>query len=246
VQNTITKQHSTSINNNQGGTTMTRKVLAVLVMAALATTMALAQSVVASKHDLSTLGGIADRSTNETQVCIFCHTPHQKGMTAKPLWNKTLSAQATYGTYTNTTIDATDITDIGGGTGVSNLCMSCHDGTVAVNSLGNTSGVGTPTMGSGTELDATGHIRSAREAYLGTDLTNDHPINFTYDATLATNDGGLATPNSARWVDAAHTIPLYGAKVQCASCHNPHDNQYGSFARVTNARSALCIKCHNK
>ncbi|MGC8898843.1 MAG: cytochrome c3 family protein [Bacteroidota bacterium] len=124
--------------------------------------------------------------------------------------------------------------------------MSCHDGTVAVNSLGNYSSVGTPTMGSGTELDATGKIATGREANLGTNLTNDHPINFTYDAALATADGGLVTPVSTNYVDAAQKVPLYSGTVQCASCHNPHNNQYGSFVRKSNSGSSLCLTCHVK
>ncbi len=204
------------------------------------------QSVVGSKHDLSTSGGITNKSTNETQVCIFCHTPHQKTLvTASPLWNKALSAQATYGVYASSTLNAT-VADIGPGGTVSNLCMSCHDGTVAVNSLGNTSSIGTPAMGSGTELSATFQIAAGRAANLGTSLTTDHPINFTYDAALVTADGGLVSPNSASYVDVAHTIPLYGGKVQCASCHNPHSNTNAPFMRATNAGSALCLKCHVK
>ena len=205
-----------------------------------------AQSVVASKHDLSTGGGITNKSTNETQVCIFCHTPHQKTITATPLWNKTLSAQATYGVYTNASSLNAAPTDIGGGTSVSNLCMSCHDGTVAVNSLDNKSSFGTPTMGTGTELNATFQIAATREAMIGTSLTNDHPINFTYDAALATADGGLVSPNSASYVDAAHAVPLYGGKLQCASCHNPHNNAHSSFLRKANSGSALCLTCHSK
>ncbi|MCL6097184.1 MAG: cytochrome c3 family protein [Bacteroidetes bacterium] len=204
-----------------------------------------AQSIVASKHDLSTGGGITNKSTNESQVCIFCHTPHQKTITATPLWNKTLSAQATYGVYASGTLNAT-LTDVGGSGTVSNLCLSCHDGTVAVNSLDNKSSIGTPTMGTGTELDATGKIAAGREALIGTSLTNDHPINFTYDAALATADGGLVTPASASYVDAAHAVPLYGGKLQCATCHNPHNNANSSFMRKANSGSALCLTCHSK
>jgi predicted CXXCH cytochrome family protein len=166
-------------------------------------------------------------------------------VTAAPLWNKTLSATTTYGVYASTTLNATPA-EIGGGTGVSNLCMSCHDGTVAVNNLGNTSPVGTPTMGSGTELDATGRIGSARPANMGASLSNDHPINFTYNAALATADGDLAIPTSTMHVDAAHNIPLYGGQMQCGSCHNPHNNANGSFLRMSNAGSALCRTCHTK
>ncbi|MEW6070635.1 MAG: cytochrome c3 family protein, partial [Candidatus Thermoplasmatota archaeon] len=183
--------------------------------------------------------------TNESQVCIFCHTPHQKAITATPLWNKTLSSQASYGVYASGSFNAT-VADVGGASTVSNLCLSCHDGTVAVNSIDNKSSIGTPTMGATTELDASGKIAAGREALIGTSLTNDHPINFTYDAALATADGGLVSPNSASYVDAAHTIPLYSSKVQCASCHNPHSNANSSFLRKANNGSALCITCHNK
>ena len=221
------------------------RLMSFLCVVVVAVSFSLSQSVVGSKHDLSTGGGITNKSTTESQVCIFCHTPHQKTVTATPLWNKTLSATTTYGTYTSSTLNAT-VADIGGGNAVSNLCMSCHDGTVAVNSLGNPSGASNPTMGSGTELDATGKIAAGRDANIGTSLTNDHPINFTYDAALATADGGLVTPTSASYVDAAHSVPLYSAKVQCASCHNPHSNANTSFLRMSNSGSALCVKCHSK
>ncbi len=79
---------------------------------------------------------------------------------------------------------------------------------------------------------------------LGTDLSNDHPISFTYDAGLAGTDGGLVTPASASQVVAG--IPLYSAKLECGSCHNVHNNANGDFLRVANTGSALCFKCHNK
>ncbi|MCL6099979.1 MAG: cytochrome c3 family protein [Bacteroidetes bacterium] len=224
-----------------------KKLTALFAITIFLCTSVNAQSVVASKHDLSMGGGITNKSSNETQVCIFCHTPHQKTLTAKPLWNKALSAQATYGTYTSTSLTTTTVADIGGGTGVSNLCMSCHDGTVGVNSLDNKSSFGQPAMGSGTELDInTGKIAATREAYMGVNLSNDHPINFTYDAALATADPGLKSPNSANYVDATHEVPLYTGSLQCASCHNPHNNAQGTFLRVSNAGSALCLKCHTK
>ena len=235
-----------SNSNSLTKTEVKMKKLAALFAITIFLCTSVSAQVVASKHDLSIGGGITNKSTNESQVCIFCHTPHQKTLTAKPLWNKTLSAQATYGTYTSTSLNTTTVTDIGGGTGVSNLCMSCHDGTVAVNSLDNKSSFGTPTMGSATELDATGKIAATREAYMGVSLSNDHPINFTYDAALATADGALKTPNSASYVDAAHAVPLYTGSLQCASCHNPHNNAQGTFLRVSNAGSALCLTCHTK
>ncbi|MBD3856589.1 MAG: hypothetical protein IFK92_08720, partial [Acidobacteria bacterium] len=46
------------------------------------------QSVVDTKHNLSVSGPGAIRAASETQVCIFCHTPHNS-TTQAPLWNRT-------------------------------------------------------------------------------------------------------------------------------------------------------------
>ncbi|MFQ5717974.1 MAG: cytochrome c3 family protein [Acidobacteriota bacterium] len=226
-------------------------LLGGLILLAVNTLVAFGQAnIIDTKHNLSSTAGtdqITDISTDEDQICVFCHTPHQAAPAA-PLWNHTLSQQASYGVYTSATLDATDISDIGGGTDISNLCMSCHDGTVGVNDLGNPSnalGVN-PTMGSGNELDINGKIVGTRPTNLGSDLSNDHPVNFTYDTALATADGELAPPISASFVDAANLIPLFGSKVQCASCHDPHDNTNDPFLVRSNSGSGLCLSCHQK
>ena len=41
---------------------------------------------------------------------------------------------------------------------------------------------------------------------------------------------------------AGDTIP----RVECASCHDPHNTTNGTFLRRTNAGSGLCLTCHNK
>ena len=222
-----------------------------IFVAGLMTTTAVAQSnVVDNQHNLSSTAGadqILDRSTNEDQVCVFCHTPHQASPAA-PLWNHNQTAVASYGTYDSPTLDAADVTDIGGGLDVSNLCMSCHDGTLGVNDLGNPANDtgGNPNMGSGNELNASGQIAAGRPTNMGTSLSDDHPVNFTFDAALATADGELVTPVSASHVDAAQTVPLFAGKVQCASCHDPHDNTNEPFLTKTNSGSQLCSTCHLK
>lgn len=203
-----------------------------------------AQSVVGSKHDLSSSGPGA--TTNVGRVCVFCHTPHQPaGVTADPLWNHTISSTANYLVYASSTLDATP-TDIGGATAtsasVSNLCMSCHDGTVAVSSLYNEPNElnGAPiTVTAGGNVNGSGLIGGTPN--LGTDLSNDHPVNFTYDAALSTTDGGLNDP-----AGAAVAPLLFGGLVQCASCHDPHNNTNAPFLVMSNANSALCTTCHNK
>lgn len=198
--------------------------------------------VTSSRHNLSSGGTLTDKSTDEDQICVFCHTPHQANP-ATPLWNHGASA-AGYTTYTSTTMQASP----GSPSGISALCLSCHDGTVAVNNLVNPpNDLGAnPTMGSGNELNASFQIDTGNAAYVGTDLTNDHPISFTYDGTLATNDGNLNTPTSTDFVDAGSTVPLFGGSLECASCHDPHDDTVEPFLVKSNAASDLCKTCHQQ
>ncbi len=223
-----------------------KRVLIICLAVLVTAVMANAQSVVGSKHDLSTTGGTP--ATDVTRVCVFCHTPHQASAAngQYPLWNHTLSSTASYGTYSSPTLDATDVTDLGGATvgtaPTSNLCLSCHDGTVSVASMYNPPNENpspTITAISG-RIDSGGLIIST--ANLGTDLTDDHPVNFTYDTALATADGALNDPAT----DSAVAALLINSKVQCTSCHEVHDPTNVPFLVMDNTGSALCITCHIK
>jgi len=206
-----------------------------------------------TKHDLSSAtSGTNTYYSNTTEICVFCHTPHNANETPNtPLWNRALSGE-TYTTYSNANSldavpDALSITVTAGvaaAASVSNLCLSCHDGTLALNSLLNY-------PGSTTSVTMTGgnFITGARN--LGTNLSNDHPVNFVYNDALVTADtatggavAGLKDP------DTLTNVRLFGASgsatVQCASCHNPHDATNTSFLRDTMAGSALCLNCHIK
>ncbi|MDP1703948.1 MAG: cytochrome c3 family protein [Sulfurimicrobium sp.] len=195
----------------------------------------------ATKHNLSN-GGPGTIKGDGTEICIFCHTPHDAIKTANiPLWNKQLSAlNISYGVYTSPTLNATDVTDVkmitAADATVTNLCLSCHDGTVAINSFNNPSNLETVPVMVGT----TAGKLPVGNSNLGTDLTNDHPVNFTYDQTLADADKFLTAPASLVGVK------LFSNKVQCASCHDPHLSTNGAFLRVSMSGSALCLSCHTK
>jgi len=219
-------------------------VLTVLLMSAVP---AFAQSITGSKHDLRATGGGTATGTNLTEICVACHTPHQTASANKqdPLWNRTLSTHATYGVYSSASLDGVP-TELGGAAigsaQISNLCLSCHDGTVSVISMLNEPNSAPGPISAATiasRIGAGGLILG--NANVGTDLTDDHPVNFSYNAALVTTDGGLNSP-------AALTgVKLFGGTVQCASCHNPHDQTTGvPFLRASNTGSALCLKCHSK
>lgn len=212
-----------------------RKILIVLVGTLLFSGVAMAQTIVGSQHDLS-----AALPTSQ-QVCVFCHTPHQPEgppqVNTDPLWNHTLSVTGSYGVYGSPTLDAVP-TDIGGGTAVSNLCMSCHDGTVGLGSLYNDPNI----TGGAEETPTNSATIIGGNANMGIDLSNDHPVNFTYDTALATTDGGLEDPAT----NATVASWLIGGSVQCSSCHDVHDPTNLPFLRASNVNSALCTTCHTK
>jgi predicted CXXCH cytochrome family protein len=133
--------------------------------------------------------------------------------------------------YESPTFDgAGTISDVGGSEEVTNLCLSCHDGTVAPTSMYNVPNNGTVTA----MAPITG------DANVGTDLSNDHPVNFTYDTALALSDGGLKDPSTLS------NTPLFNGTIQCASCHDAHDDTNGAFLVMSNNNSSLCLECHVK
>lgn len=192
-----------------------------------------------TRHNLSVTGPGTVRSTSSDEICVFCHTPHgASSFPGSPLWNRQLSAQ-TYTLYTSSSLDAEDIMgqlDQPGGS--SKLCLSCHDGTLAigmVNVLGGEQNVSIPMTGTaadGTMPPGAGSLTGFTRD-LGVDLTNDHPISLDYSSRLATVDGELVDPALAdhiglRSPGVRPPAPLEAtglggeAQVQCATCHDPH------------------------
>lgn len=166
------------------------------------------------------------------EICIPCHTPHNADVTVidAPLWNHQVTV-AVFTPYSSSTLNAT----VGQPNGSSKLCLSCHDGTVALDSWGGQTG---------TVFWSSGH-----NDVMGTDLTDDHPISFTYDATLAFNDLELHDPtitNSGLGGTVSGDL-LINNQLECSSCHDVH-NEFGNnyLLRIDNIASSLCLTCHNK
>ena len=190
--------------------------------------IARAGSIITTKHNLAVGGPGSVKAATETQICIFCHTPHN-GTKDAPLWNRSSSGQ-TYATYTSSTAKAHP----GQPTGDSKLCLSCHDGTIALGTV--------HSRPAGIALQGGTTVLPAGAARLGTDLSDDHPISFTYDAALASANGQLRPPSAL-----TGSVHLDGSgQLQCTSCHDAHNNQFGKFLTVSNTASALCVTCHDQ
>lgn len=229
-----------------------------------------------TKHNLSVTGPGEVKAVSEDEVCIFCHTPHGANTTAPtPLWNRDLSG-ATYIPYSSSSLEATGLGQPGGS---SKLCLSCHDGTIALGSVNNLSGSGAGNGGATPEIDMQGTAvggtmpegagaSSGFTRRLGTDLTNDHPISFTYDDALALEDGELRAPSAVPEIDdrvpGMHPeVPLTDGQLQCTSCHDPHirdtSGENIKFLRLNRFQEAepltggfdaqidqICLACHDK
>ncbi|MCG3126377.1 MAG: hypothetical protein CHACPFDD_01212 [Phycisphaerae bacterium] len=182
-------------------------------------------SVVNSKHDLSSLGPGPVRALHENQVCIFCHTPHNASPAA-PLWNRA-TPQTHYRIYDSSTTDAR----IDQPSGASKLCLSCHDGTIAPGMV----------LNRADPIPMTHPIMPTGGGDLTTDLSDDHPIGFRYDRQLSNRDPQLRSPDL---VD--HRIKLGDrGEFECTACHDPHNNELGDFLRLPQRQGTLCLTCHD-
>lgn len=252
--------------------------LAMMVACVMVSSLAAAavNNVANSKHNFSFTGtsyAYHDPDAGSTQVCIYCHTPHNAGQT-RLLWNKANNSATSFRLYTSsdTLTDAVRNNSSLSANSPSLLCLGCHDGKTAMNVL--------HAAGKGTDASVAGYPAGSKFAYgsseivmegpiwmfgtyfpamaLGTesgqgdDLTNDHPIGFSYSGVLGENAAGL---NSMPEVDtkSASRIRFFGSdkKVECSTCHDPHvDNTnnptLSPFLVMSNSGSALCLSCHNK
>jgi cytochrome c553 len=153
-----------------------------------------------TRHNLGSGTGPAGRNqvTDTAEVCVFCHTPHGGSTSAPvPLWNKRLGANGTpagggtYTTYASLQTPSLDgaVAAVGG---ISLACLSCHDGTQAMDNIinapgsgglstdgGLNGGLGYTWASPGGTVNAAGALTGGA-ALIGTDLSNDHPIGIQY------------------------------------------------------------------
>lgn len=182
------------------------------------------ESVVISKHNLSASGPGTIRALDEDRVCIFCHAPHNASPQA-PLWNRH-NPSTYYRIYESSTTDAR-IDQPGGD---SKMCLSCHDGSIAMGLVLNRDEpipLNHPFMPSG-------------RSNLTNDLTDDHPIGFRFDRQLSNRDRQLRSPDLV-----SREIKLGDrGQLECTACHDAHNNELGNFLRITERQGALCNTCH--
>lgn len=179
-----TKQISVSMRRIAGAA-----AAVLLAVGVLATSDASAQ-IAGTKHNLGTgrVSGVTmdGTRTNEfsgtAEICVFCHTPHGSDTSAAvPLWNRTMAAPTSYTTYNSLGTSSLDGATAPVGS-VSLACLSCHDGTQAMNTVINQPGSGLTNTSYAGSWSGDRHTAGAVNgiANLGKDLRNDHPIGIQY------------------------------------------------------------------
>lgn len=211
---------------------------AALVLAAAGSTAS--AQITGSAHDFTQY----DWNTSG-EICLPCHTPHGGNWAAGKLWNHQLSDPATqYNLFNSGTSGTTSNNTAFDNT--SKLCLSCHDGTVALDNFGG-------------RTNGTSFLTPQDPEYIGTDLRNDHPIGSKaiYDTT--------GTSTSFHPQNASHQVPGPGGNilrlrswtdpadgttkyvVGCKTCHNPHRTAGAEhLLAFSNVNSQLCLTCHIK
>ncbi|GAB4176923.1 MAG: cytochrome c3 family protein [Geothermobacteraceae bacterium] len=221
-----------------------KKVFVIAAAISLLAAPAMA-TIVGTKHDLSstntTVWGAGGGSDTD-QVCVFCHTPHGgASASSAPLWNRTtVNATAVYGDPVGTmdatpTLNAVNASD-------AILCLSCHDGASLTANLTNP-----PNSLGGAQPTVTATLGAA--AQLGTDLSNDHPVGFSYATATTTDTELVASPAGVTFYPTdtnGDGIADFNDGMWCSSCHDVHDNTNAPFLVKSNAASALCTTCHIK
>jgi predicted CXXCH cytochrome family protein len=163
--------------------------------------------------------------------CTYCHVPHSGNGNLAPLWNQKLSDQ-TYTTYTSTTAKNTDNPKPPLGSH-SELCLSCHDGTVAA---GDSVLFG--------KMPMSGSLYSADQ--FGANLQNSHPFSIVKPIKDSIS---LVQSLAVSGTTSDPTVKLINGNVECASCHNAHiqsvDRIAPFFLVRDSSNGSLCLACHD-
>ena len=242
------------------------------------TAMANPPGIVGSKHDFSQWTFNTDPADPNT-VCSVCHTPHHADPNSGPLWGHApISSSgwkmyaATIGAGASSSPGANPRYTVPTAPNPSSLaCLSCHDGSVAINAYGN----------SAADRFLTGDAAISQDQGLNKNLSHSHPISFHYQDVVGVGSGKdqfIYDQSSPVLTPTANSPTFtYGpdmtikgflldsqGNLECSSCHDVHAQQGSAYDPVSNPKlvkingtapntlngnqtgSLLCRSCHNK
>jgi hypothetical protein len=254
----------------QKGEAKMKKVLATIAvigcMSAAGTALAgvaAGTGVNGSLHDMTkVVPGTAD---DMGRVCVYCHTPHhavvKDGSANLPLWNHTITPDNQFTPYTwatpnNSNDGAFDIIDPLAGP--SRLCMSCHDGSIAVDEHGSAFA-----QAGGTTIATVNNLDYQGRANLTKDLSNTHPIGFDYNDIAAFRNSksinGTGSKVGGEFADGTEIVVSTLGYATGITLNNTVQGQYNQVDRAAGGKRiadnlyggnimtcATCHEVHNK
>lgn len=228
--------------------------------------------ILGSKHDftgLNSRAGVVAMAgvafSDYGYSCVYCHIPAEEaGAIPSDFggivgWNRVMPALENYQFYSATGSHTLD-TNPSSLNPISMLCLSCHDGTMAVDMVVFKPVSFEPSKDNAMHMrinpedniESCGKCHNGQVAHdisvkmLGTDLRNDHPISMQY-AGLGWKDPDFrpappADENNNRVF--YNGVKLYNGQVECMTCHNVHDPSRELLLRAN--AEVLCLTCHLK
>ena len=254
----------------------TLNLLTLTVVAGSLLTLTTKAGIVGSKHDFSQYQ-FNNNPADPNTVCGVCHTPHHADPNSGPLWGHAPIAASGWTMYAATigqgaakSPAANVHYTVPSAPNASSLaCLSCHDGTVAINAYGNNI-VNPPNP-----IYVSGDAAISSDQGLTKNLSHSHPISFHYEDVVgigANKDQWIYDQSSPVLVPDANSptftpgpdMSVKGflldsqGNLECSSCHDVHAQQGSAYDPVMNPKlvkingtqngvgSLLCRSCHNK
>ncbi len=231
--------------------------------------------IVGSKHDFTTGNGWSfnNNPADPETVCGVCHVPHHADKDAGPLWGHQTISSSGWTMYAQTVGAGAQSSP---GANVQHLvptapkasslaCLSCHDGSIAINAYGGNPG----------SVSLSGNAAISFDQGANKNLSHSHPISFKYQDVVglgAGKDQWIYDENSSVLVPDANSptftpggnMSIKGflldgqGNLECSSCHDVHNQEGSAYHPVMNPKmvkingtrngvgSLLCRSCHNK
>jgi predicted CXXCH cytochrome family protein len=195
----------------------------------------------------STAPDMLGRIRNYGEICVYCHTPHGGpdwlGAPRTPLWNRDRPNSS----YRMPEFSTQRMLQDPAPSDRSRVCLSCHDGSLGLDLVTNRPNTYTgPTPANHAIEECEGCHSGGNPAggidwegvWFRPDLRKQHPFSVIYDPSRRPGEFQSAIGGTVGG------LPLFDGKVECATCHQPHSEQFRYFLRRSNVGGTLCLVCH--